>query len=337
MDRKGRLEGNLPHSRAVRTSALESRKRIKRQKQLPAWALAVIDILAAGVFLCIFSYFHHVNPIRQDAPPVELPTSPIQTQISPSQTPDEGDVADKFLAAGEQPVKTENSYMSENVNVTVKTHQEGNLVYHVADIYVRDVSYLRTEMAGGTYGESWPKRAMVDEISRSVNAFVAINGDQCTAHREGVVVRNGVLYREIPYKDVCVLRYDGTLETIPQREFDVEKLKAEGAWQVWSFGPMLLQNGRPMTEFNSDVPGANPRSAVGMVEPGHYMLVTVDGRGELAGMTLAELSQLFYELGCTTAYNLDGGDTAAMAVDGAIYSKPSGERKATDIIYIAME
>ena len=92
-----------------------------------------------------------------------------------------------------------------------------------------------------------------------------------------------------------------------------------------------------MTEFNTTVGKANPRTAVGMVEPLHYVLVTVDGRGESAGLSMADLSALMKELGCTAAYNLDGGATAAMAVNGELYSTPSDTRSVSDIIYVAME
>ena len=335
---------HLPKRRSRRRIAGDGREETgKKQpcgKKMSVWKMIVIDIFAAGVVLCVFSYFHHVNPIGEKSNPIVLPQKTAQVPApapDAAQTKEPSKFAEKFLAVGEEPQKTENSYVSQNVHVTVETKQEGDVTYHVADIYVRDVTYLKTAMAGGDYDGSWQNRGYVNEIGKSVNAFVAINGDQCTGHKEGVVVRNGVLYREVPYKDVCVLRYDGTLETISQSEFDMEALKEEGAWQAWSFGPMLLDNGQPMENFNSEVQEANPRSAIGMVEPGHYLLVSVDGRGESVGMTLKELSQLFYDLGCATAYNLDGGDTSAMAVDGKIYSAPSGDRKATDIIYIGME
>ena len=100
---------------------------------------------------------------------------------------------------------------------------------------------------------------------------------------------------------------------------------------------LLDENGNTMTEFNTTVGGANPRSAIGMIEPLHYVLVTVDGRGESAGLSMTDLSALMKDLGCTAAYNLDGGATAAMAVNGALYSTPSKTRSVFDIIYVAME
>ena len=101
---------------------------------------------------------------------------------------------------------------------------------------------------------------------------------------------------------------------------------------------MLLSEGQPMTSFNSSVGKVNPRSALGYYEPGHYCFVLVDGRqsGYSAGMTLTELSQLFYDLGCKTAYNLDGGDTVAMAFKTELINHPenASPRSVSDIIYI---
>ena len=98
---------------------------------------------------------------------------------------------------------------------------------------------------------------------------------------------------------------------------------------------MLLQNGQAMEDFTSTVTVANPRSAIGYVEPGHYFFVQVDGRGGTGsrGMTMRELSLLFESLGCETAYNLDGGATAGIAWQGELLSYPY-MRPVCDIIYV---
>ena len=53
------------------------------------------------------------------------------------------------------------------------------------------------------------------------------------------------------------------------------------------------------------------------------------------GVTLVELGQIFEELGCASAYNLDGGKSAVMAFNGKAWSKTlSGGRDMSDIIYL---
>ena len=90
-----------------------------------------------------------------------------------------------------------------------------------------------------------------------------------------------------------------------------------------------------MTQFKSDVQRPNPRSAIGYFEPGHYCFVQVDGRIESSrGMTLEELSQLFADLGCTAAYNLDGGQSSGFVWQGQLQSYPY-KRPVYDIIYVS--
>ena len=53
------------------------------------------------------------------------------------------------------------------------------------------------------------------------------------------------------------------------------------------------------------------------------------------GVTLDEFAQIFDELGCTQAYNLDGGRSAEIVFNGKTYDKPYlGGRYSSDIVYI---
>ena len=332
----------------------------RRSVRLDKFALCmIIDALAIGAFLLVFAYFHHVNPIftKLDEP-TKLPQATDQVQDVPQEAPpvtDQPAVEDPTVSEdpvepvvpqhkfedkfSEEVVHTDNQYINKNVNVTVTTTNEEGVTYHVADVYVRDVKYLQADFATDAgFGLAKQNRAMVQDAAKRVNAFVAINGDQCGGHSDGMVVRNGVMVRQSEKEDVCVLNYDGTLVTYAESEFDTQAVIDQGAWQVWTFGPELLDdNGQPLAEYNTTVGGANPRSAIGMIEPLHYVLVTVDGRGESKGLTMTGLAELMQKLGCTAAYNLDGGATATMAVDGELYSTPSGTRSVTDIVYVAME
>ena len=85
----------------------------------------------------------------------------------------------------------------------------------------------------------------------------------------------------------------------------------------------------------------NPRTAIGMVEPLHYIMVVSDGRTEESvGLSLYELGELMQRLGCDCAYNLDGGGSSTMWFNGEVLNKPTtygdviAERPISDIIYI---
>ena len=336
------------------------RRRRRRSRALKITRLILTDLLFIALGLNAFALHHVVLAAPEKTAPMALPTaelSPISTaeptpapetteepteepaedEPSPEPTPTRvysGVWGEKFaehFTEGEV-IADETSYRSENISITVTEVEEDGLLYHIADVYISDLKYLRAGLGNGVY---WAGTQFTDEMARANDALVAISGDHYTGRLEGVVVRNGVLYRETRFADVCILGNDGVLRTVTDEEFDLEAVKEEGAWQVWSFGPMLLQDGRAMTEFNSELTRANPRSAIGYYEPGHYCLVQVDGRIDRSrGMTLEELSQLFETLGCTAAYNLDGGQSSGFAWQGELLSYPYG-RKVSDIIYIA--
>ncbi|MDL2220858.1 phosphodiester glycosidase family protein, partial [Eubacteriales bacterium OttesenSCG-928-N14] len=105
--------------------------------------------------------------------------------------------------------------------------------------------------------------------------------------------------------------------------------------------PSLLDaEGKPLESIkNHNIHRNNPRSAIGYVEPGHYVMVVVDGRQTASeGMTLTALAELFSQKGCKVAYNLDGGQTAEMAWQGELISVPyEGGRAVGDIVMIVEE
>ena len=234
-------------------------------------------------------------------------------------------------------VVTENSYTSPDISITVSEETLGRTTYYLADIYVRDITCFQSALARGTYGSGF--RDSIQDMALLNNALLAVNGDYYGNTNEGVVIRNGVIYRANSTNcDVCVLYYDGILRVMPGSSFSVEEAVADGAWQAWTFGPALLDtDGSVLTSFSSTgrIISANPRTAIGYYEPGHYCLVVVDGRGESEGITLPDLSQLFHDLGCTAAYNLDGGNSSIMVWNNAVINEPSGGgRESSDALLI---
>ena len=252
---------------------------------------------------------------------------------------DETPLAEKFADRFTDSVTvTENSYTSPDISITVDEVNEENLTYYVADIYVRDITCFQTALAENTYGSGF--RDSIEDMAVLNNALLAVNGDYYGNTNEGVVIRNGVIYRANPTDcDVCVLYYDGSMKVMPGSSFSVEEAVEDGAWQAWTFGPALLDaGGNPITAFasTSRITNANPRTAIGYYEPGHYCLVVVDGRGESSGISLPRLSRLFDTLGCNTAYNLDGGNSSIMVWGNEVINNPSGGgRESSDALLIA--
>ena len=103
--------------------------------------------------------------------------------------------------------------------------------------------------------------------------------------------------------------------------------KWENVKHVISGGPYLVKNGSVYVDVSEEklsaIGGKNPRSAIGYTKDNNLILVAVDGReGSSIGLTLHELANLMYSLGCVNAINLDGGGSTVMYVNGSIVNKP---------------
>ncbi len=332
----------------------DANKKIK--KRIPIATVIVLDLLIAALALYIFSLYYFLLPQDLSNNAQFLPRSVsdgsnakasalAKTEMSNSSVEEFAAIQDgsmwgakfKGLFTDGDVEKTKNSYKSANTSIVIEKVQTDEVTYYVADIYLKDIKYFKTAFAKGKYGKGLHDET--DVIAAQNNAILAINGDYY-GNNAGPVVRNGVLYREEKYKDVLVMNNDGSMQTLTALELDMEKIKSEGAYQIWTFGPMLLKNGQPMTKFDSDLTRANPRTAIGYYEPGHYCFVLVDGRqpGYSNGMTLQQMSKLFYKLGCSVAYNLDGGQSSEMVLHNEFVNQPyKGGRSVSDIVYIADE
>ncbi|MBQ8507870.1 MAG: phosphodiester glycosidase family protein [Clostridia bacterium] len=339
-------------------------KRQFAQRPLPIWIVIIIDVLLLGIALVVFALFHHVIPEQQKstgivssrenmvvletAVPEETPEPTAEIVVveatetpAATATPDPvgyfgTKYAKKFNADGSVNAD-ETSYVSGNINVKIREFEEYGSDVFFADIYIKDISSLQTAFGKDTFGKNYTER--VKDILRDKGAVIAINGDYYGARDDGVVIRNGELYRNDanPDSDVCVLYWDGSMDIIDKDAFDAEAVMAAGAYQAWTFGPSLLDaDGRAFSGIRSSVSDENPRTAIGYFQPGHYAFVVVDGRTSSSdGVTLDELAKLMESIGCKKAYNLDGGNSSAMAYDGQNVNRPSqGGREISDVIMI---
>lgn len=238
---------------------------------------------------------------------------------------------------------TDNSYEDENISIKITTERANDTTYYVADISLSDSKYLKTALANDTYGRNIKETTSV--MAQNNNAIFAINGDYYGFRDYGYVIRNGVLYRETANEDndALVIDNDGNFSIVNESQVTANELLNEGAWQVLSFGPALIEEGEVVVGKNDEVSQAktsNPRTAIGQVDELHYIVIVADGRtSESEGLSLYELAQVMKEYNCTTAYNLDGGGSSTMYFNGEVINNPTsgrsiGERSVSDIVYI---
>ncbi len=233
--------------------------------------------------------------------------------------------------------------MEDNITVELTEYRENDTTIYAADVWVTDPSQLKTAFANGTYGKN--VKDATSDIAKDADAILAVNGDFYGARNSGYVIRNGVLYRSTSSgAEDLVIYEDGSFAIIDEDEVTAEQLLEDGAVQVLSFGPALIENGEIAVTKNEEVGKAmasNPRTAIGIYEDGHYVFVVSDGRtDESEGLSLYELAEFLQELGVETAYNLDGGGSSTMVYQGEVVNNPttSGnsvkERSVSDIVYI---
>lgn len=239
---------------------------------------------------------------------------------------------------------SENSYEDGKISITLNEYREEDTTIYVADIVLSSPEYLKTAFAQNSYGKNVTEKT--SEIAEEVNAILAINGDYYGAQEKGYVLRNGTLYRSEAEKrqEDLVIYEDGSFEIITEEEITAEELLEQGAKEILSFGPALIENGTISVTEEDEVGKAmasNPRTAIGIIDDLHYVFVVSDGRTEEnEGLSLLELAEFMDSIGVETAYNLDGGGSSTMYFNGAVVNNPttSGrsvkERSVSDIVCI---
>ena len=256
-------------------------------------------------------------------------------------------------ATASTPVTTATSYTSDDTSISITTYRQGTgddtITYYVADLTLSDATSLRGAFANNQFGEN--VTALVSETATANNAILAVNGDYYGFRDSGIVIRNGVVFRDSGAREGLAMYRDGTVKVYDETQTTAAQLVADGVWNTLSFGPAIVESGAAVSGIdqvevdtnvgNHSIQGEQPRTAIGVTADGHILLVVVDGRdpGYSRGATLPELADIMISLGATTAYNLDGGGSSELWFNGVVVNQPSngGERATSDILYIAAE
>ena len=242
-------------------------------------------------------------------------------------------------------VKTATAYEDDTKTISIETYERNSTQIHVATVTMKGDASIKTALADETYGRN--VKAKTSTTAQSVNAVLAVNGDYYGARDAGYVIRNEQLLRsdsQDANQEDLVIYQDGSFEIIREGDITAQELLNKGAVQVLSFGPALIENSQVAVDSADEVGKAmasNPRTAIGIIDDKHYVLVVSDGRtDESKGLSLKELADFMKELKVTTAYNLDGGGSSTMYFNGQIINKPTTnghnieEREVSDIVYL---
>ena len=241
---------------------------------------------------------------------------------------------------------TDSSYKDDNIFINLTETTVKNTQVYVADITVSSSDYLKTAFAQNAFGTN--VTAKTSETAADNNAILAVNGDYYGANSTGYVIRNGVVYRDTVREDSSngdlAIYKDGSFKIIYEDQISADQLVKDGVVNLLAFGPALVENSEIAVGTNEEVGQAmasNPRTAIGIIDENHYIIVVSDGRtSESKGLSLYQMAEVMKSYGVKTAYNLDGGGSSTLYFNGQVINKPTtggnriSERAVSDIVYI---
>lgn len=227
------------------------------------------------------------------------------------------------------------TYTSSTLKVDLRRKSTHSVPYWVAVIKIANSSQLRSALSYGTYGGT---RQTTSGAVSSNGGIIGVNGSAFSYQTGkpsplGMCIKDGVIYGnyETSYS-VMAVKYNGTIYT-PEQGLKGEDLLEEGVKDTYNFGPVLIKDGQAQPAW-AETAKYYPRTAVGMVQPGTYILVVTD-TGSYSGLNHWDLVNIFNSYGCQYAYNLDGGGSATLYYNGQVMNKliNNYERPCGDFLY----
>ena len=231
-------------------------------------------------------------------------------------------------------------YLDETILCITWQHMVGNAVYTCSEVKIAHPSQFRRFLSDGKFASG--KLYKASEMAASVNAVTASNGDYYAYRGYGNLVYNGqVKMSGNRYLDTCYVDEKGDMILV-----DYFKLYEKGDLEAFveknqirfslAFGPILIQDGKVVAKHYyplGETDDFYSRAALCQAGPLHYLLVTVNRRGQ----DVTQFAKHLKQMGVTTAYALDGGQTSAIVTGNKLINPVDygGERETSDIIYFA--
>ncbi|MBR0267625.1 MAG: phosphodiester glycosidase family protein [Clostridia bacterium] len=242
---------------------------------------------------------------------------------------------------------------------TEQANKKQKRVYCVAEVYASERSPLYPILHPQVGNDPVPgcHKEKADKLVENYPSVLAISDDYY-GHRyqtrktgakwpTGIIIRNGkILFdktrdssrkAEFPPLDTMAVYPDGSLKVRVCDELTAEEYLAEGATNVFSFGPWLIRNGEvnekgatgKKATYSTLRYNSSGRAVIGMVEPFHYILIVVGrpDKNKYLGANGDWLIAKLQEYGCVEAFNLDGGGTACMAFNGKVIIRGDNSKR----------
>ena len=224
------------------------------------------------------------------------------------------------------------TYKSSTLSVDLRRKSTHGVYYWVALIKTKSAGQLRSALSYGTYGGT---RQTTSSAVSSNGGVIGVNGSAFSYQDGkpsplGMCIKNGVIYGDYETSySVMAVKNDGTIYT-PEQGLKGADLLEEGVKDTYNFGPILIKDGQAQPAW-AETAKYYPRTAVGMVSPGTYVLLVTD-TGSYSGLNHWDMVNIFTTYGCQYAYNLDGGGSATLYYNGQVmnrlinnYQRPCGD------------
>ena len=227
-------------------------------------------------------------------------------------------------------------YASQTLRIEIYRYQiaepkDKRAIWYEAEVWATEDNAWR--LFSNTEGKHMTSQTWPYIIARKNQTVLALNTDFAQMRYNakkttGIVIRDGKVFskktlkqgvKQFPNLDVLALYPDGNMEVYYSNEKTADEYLEMGVQSTLAFGPWLIRDGvlneEGLAKYGNSTRA--PRTAIGMVEKGHYFAMMLEGRhtGSKGG-TIAFLAEKMMDRGCTLAFNLDGGETATILFMG---------------------
>ena len=233
-------------------------------------------------------------------------------------------------------------YKDPTIEVKCWKEKEKGIIYNFSEVTIADASQFRRKLVHDVVSKK--HLDFPSSTFKKMNRVVGMSSDYCAFRSYGTIVQNGNIVRDKvgSFMDLMIVDKDANLTYVADKKFAESKYyNSEDLVYTFAFGPMIVNDytvnpsTAKMTKYPIGEPSDRyPRAAIAQFDyDKHYLLCTAD----YPGTTLVHFAEVIQAKGVRFAYNLDGGQTAAMMFNNQLFNKVAygGEREISDIVFFA--
>ena len=234
-------------------------------------------------------------------------------------------------------------HQTESCIVAVKKYQTSIGTYFLSHVIVNDPDQITGQLSFDNWGGI---REKPSNAAERLNLVLATNAsyfsyDTGNPSTSDVIIKDRKIYSdgETCGKEVCLMK-DGSFYS-PGSGLTAKDLLDMGVVTTWAAGdPLLIQEGKLLSTQHDWVNGKYPRTAIGMIKPCDYYVLTAGSGSYKGGLTFDDVQKIYDDLGCEYARTFDGGGSSTLVFDDGdgkkVLNNPAGntERPVADIFGI---